>query len=66
MEITRANIEEQAMVWSNKKYEERRELDLRKWRIGEYSGSTINKWEPERKGGSTRSLSRIGDWGSNR
>ena len=47
LEITRANIEEQAMVWSNRKYEERREEDLRKWRIGEYSGSTINKREPE-------------------
>ena len=45
MEITRANIEEQAMVWSNKKYEERRELDLRKWRIGEYSGSQREKEE---------------------
>ena len=41
------NIEEQAKVWSNMKYNEKREEDLRKWRIGEYAGSSINKREPE-------------------
>ena len=47
LEMTMKNIEEQAKVWSNKKYNEKREADLRKWRIGEYAGSTLNKREPE-------------------
>ena len=42
LEMTMKNIEEQAKVWSNKKYNEKREADLRKWRIGEYAGSTLN------------------------
>ena len=56
------------MVWSNKKYKERREEDLRKWRIGEYSGSTINKREPEVLEGARKKKMRIykiieQDWG---
>ena len=34
-------------MWSNKKYNEKREADLKKWRIGEYAGSSLNKREPE-------------------
>ena len=47
LEMTMKNIEEQAKVWSNKKYNEKREADLRRWRIGEYAGSSLNKREPE-------------------
>ena len=71
MEITKKNIEEQAKKWSTGKYKEKREQDLRSWRLnGDNPGSTMrNKREQESQDGAGRRKRRKyklmeQDWGT--
>ena len=71
LETTKKNLEEQAKKWSTEKYNEKREQDLRSWRLnGDNPGSTMrNKREQDFQDGTRRKKRRKyklmeQDWGT--